>query len=32
MVNLFSILSFGKNSGLNCLEIENEISLKKIVK
>ena len=29
MVNLFSILRFGKNSGLNCLETENKISKKK---
>ena len=29
MVNLFSILRFGKNNGLNCLETENEISKKK---
>ena len=32
MVNLLSILRFGKNSGLNCLETGNEISKKKIVK
>ena len=32
MVIFFSILRFGKNSGLNCLETKNEISKKKIVK
>ena len=28
-MNLFSILRFGKNNGLNCLETENEISKQK---